>query len=881
MSTIPPNKRGFWGKIVDFFKNIFEEDETNQPPKPNIQAPVNTPPRIENANNKPNLSDIGTDKNSAENKPDIDTVSTESTVSPNNNNASSDDIVIKYGDREISLSKSGRYIALKPQGDVALMDSTVSRSVRSVRSKGRRMGNFELMETNSGTVEEAERSLDTARELSTVAVGSHVYHIENGDVPMIPSGEIYLVLQPNAGDAQAQALIKQYALTITERRTAQEWILNVSEQSPNPIKVCIALQQLPIVKIAEPELQSPISVKSVVLPDDELLRDQWHLQNKGKHGDWPTNSFKIGADAKVIEAWNYLGSLGSDKITVAVIDSGFDITHPDLKGNGSKIVAPWDFETDTADPMPRTGDWHGTACAGVAVGASNGIGIVGAAPNAKLMPMRFSYISDTQIERWFEYCTKNGADVISNSWGSADPNFAMSSRMIEAITKCALNGRNGKGCVILFAAGNTNRNVDNPSDPTKIASFPTHPNVIAIAASNSKDERSNYSNYGKVISVCAPSNGSGGAGITTSDVTGTLPLPSGGFGYKGYDAGDYTTSFGGTSSACPLTAGVCALILAAKPDLTAAQVKAILETTTDKIGNASDYDAKGHSIYFGYGRINALKAVTKAKTGQVPSGNTNTNTTTTTTGTNTSGGNAGNNNNNNNTNTTGGGTTPPPPPAVDADLLPFEGLRGGALRGGVTHYYKISITGKMVMRLDSPVGDKNDFDMFVRKNAAPDPKSKKYDFLSTKDNSDEEIIIPNADQADYFVLLRSVYGNGGYNFEATINCTSADPNIEALPLSAMIGGILIKERIPYIFYRMSNRRRLEITLDSPVGENTRNFDVFLKRGALPSPTGFDHKSTNAGNNEKIIVANPAVGDYYIAIRSVSGAGGYNIKVALT
>ena len=97
----------------------------------------------------------------------------------------------------------------------------------------------------------------------------------------------------------------------------------------------------------------------------------------------------------------------------------------------------------------------------------------------------------------------------------------------------------------------------------------------------------------------------------------------------------------------------------------------------------------------------------------------------------------------------------------------------------------------------------------------------------------------------------------------------------------MIGGFLVKDRIPHIFYRMSNRRKLEFILDSPVGENTRNFDMFVKRGALPSPTQFDHKSTNTGNNERITINTPAPGDYYIALRAAKGVGGYNLKVVLT
>lgn len=895
MSTTPTSK-SFFGKIIDFFKKLFGSEQTtsdNSEVTQNTSQPPIVQPQIQPNNDKT--------------KPDIENQQPTSEAPPVPH---LDDITLKYGDRFIKLNKSERYIAVKPKGDIAFMDSTISRSVRNVKVGGRKMGTFEIMETSSSTMRDTEDALDKARSLPAVESGSHVYHISEREIPVVPSGELYVIFKEDANLEDCSALLETYALIVKEQRSEREFVLSITKDSPNPIKVTIALQKSPLIKTAEPDLESPIGLYAFQMPSDELLKDQWHLQNLGQHGDWPTNSFVKGADAKVIDAWKYLDSLGSSSITVAVIDSGFDIQHPDLRGNGQKIVAPYDFEGDTPDPSPKTGDWHGTSCAGVAVGAANGIGIVGAAPNAKLMPLRFSYISDSQIEKWFEHCSKNGADVVSNSWGSADPNFVMSTRMIEAIKKCATQGRNGKGCVIVFAAGNTNRTIANPTDAKAIGGFPTHPNIIAVSASNSRDERSNYSNYGPQISVCAPSNGSGGAGVTTSDVTGTLVLPSGSIGYKGYDAGDYTTSFGGTSSACPLVAGICALILSANPNLTAAQVKEVLQTTTDKIGNASDYSLQGHSIYYGYGRVNALKAVQKAKTGQISSGsntsnnnsssnNNNTTNNNTSTGGGAHGGNAGNNNNsgtgnNNNNNTSnnsgnntnsgsggsGGGSIPPLPDT--SVVLPFEGLRGGAIVGtGNAHFFKITIAKQLQVTLDAPVSEiGTDFDLYVRKGLVPDPKNKLYDYASAEQGVDEKIVINNPGQGVFYLLLRVYKGAGGYNLDATLPAESFDPDIEALPLQAMIGGILHKERIPSALYKVGNGQKLQFILDSPVGDNN-NFDLFVKRGQLPSTSNFDYKSVRTDNNEKIEVLKPAAGDYYIMINSTRGSGGYNLKVVLT
>jgi subtilisin family serine protease len=96
----------------------------------------------------------------------------------------------------------------------------------------------------------------------------------------------------------------------------------------------------------------------------------------------------------VIAAWKLLDGLGSDQVVVGVIDDGFDLGHPDL---ANKAVSPWDFERNSADVHPEPdptspidGNWHGTACAAVAVGNAGGGHIVGAAPNARLMPVRMN-----------------------------------------------------------------------------------------------------------------------------------------------------------------------------------------------------------------------------------------------------------------------------------------------------------------------------------------------------------------------------------------------------------------------------------------------------------------------------------------------------------
>ncbi|MEZ4714694.1 MAG: S8 family serine peptidase [Caldilineaceae bacterium] len=154
--------------------------------------------------------------------------------------------------------------------------------------------------------------------------------------------------------------------------------------------------------------------------------------------------------------------------------------------------------------------------------------------------------------------------------------------------------------------------------------FAAHPDVIAVAASTSLNRHAAYSNWGPEISVCAPSNNFHplffgafvpGQGIWTTD--------NEAFGVDYQPGSRYTGRFGGTSSATPLVAGVAALVRSANPDLTAVDVRDILERTADKIidnepdvvtgVNRGVYDADGRCDWFGYGKVNAAAAVAEAK----------------------------------------------------------------------------------------------------------------------------------------------------------------------------------------------------------------------------------------------------------------------------
>ena len=166
----------------------------------------------------------------------------------------------------------------------------------------------------------------------------------------------------------------------------------------------------------------------------------------------------------------------------------------------------------------------------------------------------------------------------------------------------------------MFAAGNENSPVDGFKDGRPVRSgFAIHPDVIAVAASTSNDDRSHYSNFGPEIWVSAPSSGRGGRGILTTDRTGSV----------GYDEGDYTIDdpFGGTSSSTPLAAGICGLMLSVNPNLTASEVRDILKVTAVKIDPQNgNYNNEGHSDLYGWGRIDAFDCVQEAARHRPPDG---------------------------------------------------------------------------------------------------------------------------------------------------------------------------------------------------------------------------------------------------------------------
>jgi subtilisin family serine protease len=425
--------------------------------------------------------------------------------------------------------------------------------------------------------------------------------------PVIYTENFFVKFAATVKPRECRAILQRYGLTIKRPLPYARNAFFV--QAPEGTG-------LPVFEIAEKLLQED----AVEFCHPELIREtrqraafpqQWHLKRT------TINRQPVNAHANVEAAWSQSDGTGT---IIAVIDTGIDIDHEEFRASG-KVVAPRDATRATSDPRPHSGENHGTACAGVAC-AGGKFGASGVAPGARLMPIRLaSGLGSQQEADAFEWAADNGADVISCSWGPADgdwrdPDDPLHNQVVAlpdstrlAIDHAVRNGRGGKGCVVLFAAGNGNESVANDG-------YASNPQVIAVAACSDQGTRSNYSDFGPPVWCAFPSNKgfpSITPGIWTTDrsaVSGYNP----GDAARGDAAGNYTNSFGGTSSACPGASGVAALVLARNPDLRWDEVREILKNSGDRIDpDGGQYDDHGHSPYYGYGRLNARKAVDLAK----------------------------------------------------------------------------------------------------------------------------------------------------------------------------------------------------------------------------------------------------------------------------
>ena len=347
-------------------------------------------------------------------------------------------------------------------------------------------------------------------------------------------------------------------------------------------------------------------------PNDPLFNQQWHLQNTGQTGGTP------GEDANVLTAWQQATGEG---VVIGIVDDSLQGNHPDLQSKYRPDLS-YDFVEDDADPAPdlnaEFSPNHGTAVAGVAAAdTNNNTGVVGVAPDAELAGLRLLGVVDdeplsVEEEQLLIDSIRGQAlsyqnqeiDIYNNSWNGN--NFeSLGEETLTALQDGVNNGRGGLGNIFVFSADNDRAIQDN----VNYNSLDNSRYTIAVGAIDHRGQLTYYSTPGAAVLVSGHSGGTPHPGITTTDVTGEA-------GYN--PEGDYTDSFGGTSSAAPLVSGVIALMLDANPNLTWRDVQHILVETSDQ-NDPSDSgwttNGAGHEIShkYGFGAVNADVAVTAAQ----------------------------------------------------------------------------------------------------------------------------------------------------------------------------------------------------------------------------------------------------------------------------
>jgi thermitase len=413
---------------------------------------------------------------------------------------------------------------------------------------------------------------------------------KSGNNSMIPMRKMFVKFKQNVMKEVKEKLISDVGASVIETYKYDSDMLVIDSNMTNgfqSLEISELLFNNSDVLFAEPDFLNLL--EKLATPNDPLFPNQWNLENTRQQA-----AFTLDADIDATCAWDI--NTGGPNVTVAIVDEGVDQTHVDLIAN---LVPGYDATDNPNGTNPNPADGHGTGCAGIAAGCgNNGIGVSGVGWNMKIMPIRIAYgynggwmTYDSWIANGINWAIDHGADVLSNSWGGGGSANVIN----QAIQHGKFDGRNGKGCVICFASGNSNNGVIYPA---------TLPEVITVGASSPCDQRKRPSScdgeswwgscYGLPLDVLSP-----GVLMYTTDMMGN----------NGYTSGNYMSNFNGTSSATPGAAGLCTLILSENTNLTSAQVQMILENGADDMVGYVSEDTPGWDQYMGHGRVSACQSL--------------------------------------------------------------------------------------------------------------------------------------------------------------------------------------------------------------------------------------------------------------------------------
>lgn len=428
-----------------------------------------------------------------------------------------------------------------------------------------------------------------------LALGGPASHAASAKKPATRTvpGDVLVGFRSDVSPGQQQKILKEAGLD--EKKSWAKIHGSLAHTATGDVTAVIAkLQQDPRVRYAEPNFV----ITADALPNDPSFGNTWGLNNTGQTINGAPGTPDADIDAP--EAWNV--TTGSPNVTVAVIDTGVDWSHPDLASqiwiNPGENCAGcrndgidndhngfvddwhgWDFANNDNNPTDDHG--HGTHVAGtIGAAGNNGTGVAGVNWNVRIMPVKFLNAqgsgTDANAVSAVLYAAQNGADVMNNSWASTDYSQALAD---------AINVADQHGALFVAAAGNNGTN--NDSTPTYPASY-SMPNVMSVAATDNTDNLAFFSNTGRQsVDLGAP-------GV---DIYSTWM--GGGYQYES-----------GTSMATPHVSGAAALAKAAFPSASAVGLKALLLGTVDPKSPLATTTSSG-------GRLNVGNAVACHSTPQV------------------------------------------------------------------------------------------------------------------------------------------------------------------------------------------------------------------------------------------------------------------------
>lgn len=352
------------------------------------------------------------------------------------------------------------------------------------------------------------------------------------------SGRILVMPRAGLSDAGLDSILRDQGGGKARRIGRSE--LRLVDLPRGAEKAMVArLSRHPHVKFAEVDAIVPLSSTN-----DPYFGSQWHLGKVRSDSAWPMSA--------------------GQGVTIAILDTGVDGSHPDLR---DRMVAGYNFYDGNADSSDVFG--HGTAVAGTAAATlNNGTGVASPAGQSRIMPLRISApdgsATYSAMATALNWAADNGARIANISYQRACGSASVQS---------AANYMRSKGGLVVVSAGNTGIQ----------ESFAASDSLICVSATDSFDQRTSWSSFGAYVDVAAP-----GAGIYTTTRGG---------GYSPWN---------GTSFSSPLTAGILAQMMAANPQLPASDVQQLLYTT------AVDLGAVGSDVEFGKGRVDAFSAVQAA-----------------------------------------------------------------------------------------------------------------------------------------------------------------------------------------------------------------------------------------------------------------------------